>query len=539
MTWSKLLSEKRIRKSSKKDASNKRTDIRNEFESDLGRIIYSPALRRMHDKTQVFPLTTDDNIHTRLTHSNEVMSLGYTFGLKCALSKKIQKRTSKSEHELLRIIPIILQSACLIHDIGNPPFGHFAEDIIANYFDGIESNPLIPTDAIEAFKNLTDHQKNDFTHFDGNAQGLRVVTKLQYLDDIFGLNLTYSILGAYLKYPNYYTTKTDSTKRKELKKKNIGHGKHGVFYSEKSFFNKIIEECGLKKANCEAIRHPLCFLMEAADSIAYRVMDIEDGFSKKYVTIHDIKRAFKSSTSQVAQDILTICKRNDCNDGNKIVFIRIKLIDYLVNLAYENFEKNLDKIEQGEYQKELIDDDPNKVDKILKDICSSKIFSTREINYLETTGYSVITGLLNHYISQIFHSKKSFSNRSVPLISCSIRQVALEENFPSIALAKYESITEETELTSEQLDIYKNIKIKIDEYIEDLKLWEHQEEIDDKKAKHLKKEIIKDFQELDLQLEFSDLTDYYKFRVIVDFISGMTDQFALTHYQKISGQKID
>ena len=541
MDWGKLLSEKRIRKSSKKNATTSHSDIRNEFESDLGRIIYSPALRRMHDKTQVFPLTTDDNIHTRLTHSNEVMSLGYTFGLKCAHSNKIRERTGKSASELLRIIPLILQSACLIHDIGNPPFGHFAENIISNYFDEIDKNPLIPKKAIKAFKKLSIRKKNDFIHFDGNAQGLRVVTKLQYLDDVFGLNLTYSILGSYLKYPNYYTEKTEDSDRKNKKKENIGQGKHGVFFSEQPYFDKIVKECGLTNTRGNNIRHPLCFLMEAADSIAYRVMDIEDGFSKKYITIENIKTQFSKSKSDISEEIIEICDRPDCNDGNKIVFIRIKLIDYLVNLAFSNFERNLSKIELGNYNKELIDDDPYKIDEILQRLCSLHIFATREINYLETTGYSVITGLLNHYISQVFHKKDTFANRAIPLISCSLRDVSIIENFKDIAKRKYDSITEEKKesFDEEKRLIYEGLTKKNEELANVLAIFPDQDEIDYDRVKRLIKDITSDFEKLGIYFGVLDLDDYYKFRVIVDFISGMTDKFALRHFQKISGQKID
>ena len=221
MNWEKLLSEKRIRKSDPKD-------IRNPFESDYGRIIYSPALRRMHDKTQVFPLTTDDNIHSRLTHSNEVMSLGYTFGIKLCKSELIQKKTKKTELELMRVMPILLQSVCLIHDIGNAPFGHFAETIISEYFRNLEKSKN------NSFRKLNGHQKRDFLFYDGNAQGLRVLIKLQYLNDIFGLNLTCATLASYMKYPNY----EQINDKKGIMP--IEKNKHGVFYSEKDFFVSII-----------------------------------------------------------------------------------------------------------------------------------------------------------------------------------------------------------------------------------------------------------------------------------------------------------
>lgn len=530
MNWDKLLSTKRIRKSSKV-ASN---DIRNNYESDLGRIIYSPALRRMHDKTQVFPLTTDDNIHTRLTHSNEVMSLGYTFGLKCATSPIIQKKTNKSEQELLRIIPIILQGISFIHDIGNPPFGHFAEEVISNYFDNISDNPFIPDHVKTIFHGLTHHEQNDFKFFDGNAQGLRVITKLQYLDDVFGMNLTYSILGSYLKYPNSYTEeidKSDEEAKKELKrikKSNIGKGKHGVFYSEKAYFEKIVDECGIKTEAGEIIRHPLCFLMEAADTIAYRVMDIEDGFSKGYVTIAYIKEAFIDNKSTVAQEILKTCSNVEINDEAKMILIRITLIDYLVTLAFDNFKENIEKIEVGQYNNELVQDDPFNIDKILERICTEKIFSTREINHLETTGQSVITGILNHYINNLFNKNKKFVSRSLRLISTSTINVAFEENMESFIREKYSK--------SNKAD--SNLEKNIGLYLKLVEEEKKKSEIDYKPIKDLRQKIFEGFKNIGNPIDFEDLSSYSKFRVIVDFISGMTDQYALSHFQKISGQRI-
>ena len=127
MDWNKLLNADRLRK------SERQKDSRNEFESDFGRIIFSPALRRMHDKTQVFPLTTDDNIHSRLTHSMEVMSVGYSLGVRISENDTIKQKFS-GKRDLFREIPIIMKNICLIHDIGNPPFGHFGETVIQNYF---------------------------------------------------------------------------------------------------------------------------------------------------------------------------------------------------------------------------------------------------------------------------------------------------------------------------------------------------------------------------------------------------------------------
>ena len=142
LKWEKLLNNNRLRQSKGRNPN----DARNDFESDFGRIIFSPALRRMHDKTQVFPLTSDDNIHSRLTHSMEVMSIGYSLGIKLCENEFFAKKLEKNAYEIFREIPVLLKNICLIHDIGNPPFGHFGETVIQNYFKDLFRDNLVSTD---------------------------------------------------------------------------------------------------------------------------------------------------------------------------------------------------------------------------------------------------------------------------------------------------------------------------------------------------------------------------------------------------------
>ena len=482
LNWEKLLSSERLR------LSGGVSNDRNAFESDYGRVIFSPAIRRMHDKTQVFPLSDDDNIHTRLTHSQEVMSIGYTFGIKLVneifnednidLNKEdfnfLSSNGSILKSELIRTIPLILQTVCLFHDIGNTPFGHFGEDSISNYFK-------------DYFKNTTllDNDKAiDFTQYDGNAQGLRVLTKLQILDDIYGLNLTSAVLATYLKYPN---------KGEKVKEKEIAVKKHGVFYSEYEHFENIMKNCGLK-INDKYFRHPLCFLMEAADTIAYRTMDVEDGFNKGLydlnfilIKIEDkIKNSENELIKKLREDINRI-KGYDISENSKMVRLRIALIDYLVSKAFEIFIRNYKLIMNGEYNNELLDEDEFKIEGILGDICKNKIFASSEVNTLEVTGYSVIKGLLDFYINAIIKNEGGLEKKAYNLISKSTINTAILED----KIVKGE--------------LNKNDK-------NDISLFK-----------------FEDFQELD---------NYFKLRVIIDFISGMTDKYALKHYQVISGHKL-
>jgi dGTPase len=453
MNWDNLLSVERRRKS-KRDHAN---DPRNEFESDFGRVIFSPAVRRMHDKTQVMPLTTDDNIHTRLTHSMEVMTIGYSLGLQLIenndfieIIESVYKDRADEFKNVWRVFPTIIKTAGLVHDIGNPPFGHFGEESIQAYFKKYFEN---------SNSDMSEAEKDDFRNFDGNAQGFRILTKLQILNDKNGLNLAYATLGSYLKYPNAGA----------IDKKKLNTKKRGVFQSEIEALEKVAKGCGLY-CNDEICRHPLSFLVEAADSICYRVMDLEDGYNKKWYTYDDLRKYFKGTIVSKYFDQID----DDLPETNKIVELRIKLLKDLTILAMNNFIKNIDSILAGKYHCELIEDDNSQLDKSLERLCNDKIFPQREIVSLELTGDSIIKGLLDFYIKNLIETKnKKYTNRVLKLISKSIKKATFLEN--------------------------------------DLE---------------------------DNDTSFYDLNDYYKLRIIVDYISGMTDQYALSHYQRLNGQKI-
>ncbi len=443
--WDKFLSPDRIKKSSRVVGS----DPRNEFESDSGRIAFSPAIRRMHDKTQVFPLMTDDNIHSRLTHSLEVSEIGFSLGLRLCSNQEFLEKIGRTEYEAFRSIPVILRNSCLVHDIGNPPFGHFGERVIATYFKNLFKDTKWAAE-------LTKEQMEDFMLFDGNSQGLRVLTKLQTLNEKAGLNLTYGTLGAFLKYPNFSTI--DDSK--------ISTSKRGVFQSEIDYFKEIVDNCGLEKDGVY-FRHPLSFLMEAADTICYRVMDVEDGFNKDWYTYSGIKNYLKG-----VPELDKLFEYLDAIEGEgdeitRMVKLRIGVIANLVESALKKFLDNLDKISNGDYHTELLED--NLLSKKLKAICDEMIFPKREILQLEVTGHSVISGLLDHYIDFLFNKDKHYKKRAKGMISGGLVR-----------------------------------SMKIDTLIDD----------------------------------FENFTPYTNLQIIVDFISGMTDQFALDQYQRISGQKI-
>lgn len=442
MNWSTYLTDGRLRTSKR----NTKDDKRNEFESDYGRVIFSPAIRRMHDKTQVMPLTHDDNIHTRLTHSLEVMAVAYSIGIRLIENEAFLKITECTSDFLLRKIPLILQTAAVVHDVGNPPFGHLGEDSIKDFFDSYFKNNK---------GSLSEIEIEDFTNFDGNAQGFRILTKLQILDDLYGLNLTKSTLGAYLKYPN-----ADNIDKSRISKK-----KRGVFQSERNYLDEIANDSGMKHNNT-IIRHPLSFLVEAADNICYRAMDIEDGFNKKWFSFEELLQHLQGS--EIYLEMVEIQKEKK-SDAAKITAFRILVINKLVKLCISNFIDNIESICKGSYNCELIEDGC-KLDSELRSVCQKWIFHKREVVSMELQGDAVIKGLLNRYIEFLIKKPEKYSSRALPLISNSILKTAIMENC-------------------------------------------------DQSTK-----------------DFDKLTEYLKYRVIVDYISGMTDQFALTQFRILYGE---
>lgn len=511
-----LLSYKRLRPAASTNDGRRgkgvfKFDIRTPIESDLGRAIFSPASRRLHDKTQVFPLITDDNIHSRLTHSMEVMSFGRSFALFLSHSKKFYKLLGKKKNDtiLLRDLEAVLSTVCLIHDIGNPPFGHFGETAIQQYFsrlfdemgqDAIEINSGRPchslimkylfhgiTDDGEREKKLSEVQnllnnellKYDYTMFDGNAQGFRVLTKLQFLNDLYGMNLTSATLSAYLKYPN-----CGMANKKAV---NIALHKHGVFTTEKERMKESMTNCGIAMSGKEAYhRHPLSYFMEAADSICYLCMDIEDAFEKGWIMYGDIVNAIDSKLNQAWKKII---QQTDLqlaiNDPEKrrMIQLRTEIMAYLQKVACENFEKHFDEIVNGTYREELIKDDSNKIADQLGDFCVAKIFTNREIESLEITGDAVIKGIMDNYVNLLFNPKKDYRNRGRDLISKRIVMTVLQEHYDDRAI---------TDNSFEKISTF----------------------------------------------DVNELTIEERLRMIRDFVAGMTDKFALNHYQRLSGQKL-
>ena len=267
MNWSELLCPDRIRSYASASSS---TDLRSEFEKDYHRIIGSASFRRLQDKTQVFPLDKSDFIRTRLTHSMEVSSLARSLGQNISQYILLNGKDDSFTRQMQSDVCSIVQCAGLIHDIGNPPFGHFGETTIRDWFR--QNLPRLTFEGKPICNILSPQMIQDFYHFEGNAQALRLVTKLHFLVDENGMNLTYALLNTIIKYP---------VSSLEINKNsgNIKDKKLGYFYADRDVFEKIQRATG-----ANGRRHPLCYILEAADDIAYLTADIEDAFKKGFLT---------------------------------------------------------------------------------------------------------------------------------------------------------------------------------------------------------------------------------------------------------------
>lgn len=403
MKWSILLNEKRKREH-KKDVEQRKLDPRNEFQKDYHRIVGSASFRRLQDKTQVFPLDQSDFIRTRLTHSLEVASFAKSLGQMIFLNIMQYNRDDEVTEEVIEKICSVLECAGLIHDIGNPPFGHFGEDYIREWFK--ENLSLLRFGDKPLTAVLNTQMTEDLYHFEGNAQALRLLSKLHFLIDENGMNLTYTLLNTIIKYP-VSSLETDKTTG------NIKDKKMGYFYAEREIFDDITKNTGA--IGC---RHPLAFILEAADDIAYKTADIEDGVKKGRISYHQLCRELNSDK------YLNMCC---CDDERKTYENTVKKLSALYERAVKNeisnpeqnavqnwiiyaqgmlmrcaafsFTRNYDSIMKGTFKDELLSASyANALSHALSDIACRYIFLSKPIIKLEIAASSIFKFLLDKLV---------------------------------------------------------------------------------------------------------------------------------------------
>jgi len=339
MNWEQLLSLKRYGDTNKR-LRKEQNETRLGFEVDYDRIIFSSAFRSLQDKTQVIPLSKTDFVHTRLTHSLEVSVVGRSLG-RLAGQKILEKHPQLKEIHGYQMndFGAIVAAACLAHDIGNPPFGHSGEKAIGEYFSLGNG---------KRFKEqLTDKEFQDLIKFEGNANGFKILTENRPGIE-GGLRLSYATLGAFIKYPK------ESLPHKPTK--NIGDKKFGVFQTEKEIFEEIAEELGLKNVrNGEFTafsRHPLAFLVEAADDICYTIIDFEDGINLGLI---DEEYALEYLIKLVKNSINTSKYNSLTSTADRLSYLRALAINTLITEAVAIFLENEEAILKGEFHESLFD----------------------------------------------------------------------------------------------------------------------------------------------------------------------------------------
>ncbi len=389
MNWQQLLSLNRYGDTQPRLRKDQ-DDTRLGFEVDYDRVIFSSAFRSLQDKTQVIPLSKTDFVHTRLTHSLEVSVVGRSLGRN--VGKKIIEKypeLSKTYAYKFNDFGAIVAAAALAHDIGNPPFGHSGEKAIGEYFK---------TGNGKRFKEqLTEKQYQDLTNFEGNANGFKLLTQTK--DGIKdGLRLSYATLGAFTKYPK------ESLPHKPTKM--VSDKKFGFFQSEKDIFNTVATELGMKKVskdnNIRYARHPLAFLVEAADDICYTIIDFEDGINLGLIE-EDVALEF---LIKLVKDKIYTEKYNQLTTTNsRLGYLRSLAISTLIEEAERVFMENETAILNGDFDTALLKKTrfTAQIDDILS-ISRKKIYESKEVTEKEIAGYKIISTLLDSYTQAIENS---------------------------------------------------------------------------------------------------------------------------------------
>ncbi|MGJ0194322.1 dGTPase [Pantoea sp. RRHST58] len=480
---------------SKKVDNRSKYELFDAFLSDKGRLIYSAPFRRLQQKAQVFSLESNSAVRSRLSHSLEVAHIGAY--ISHAITKKIKQNENKNEDMKFWIdneisINTVVETTCLMHDIGNPPFGHFGESTISEWFqnDVRLSNIIAKAGLTNGKENICDCVKDklsikDFILFDGNPQALRIATKLQGEDGLTGLNFTFTQIAASLKY-------THGGKNYSKNKSNHLTSKLGYFSTEQEIVEKVWDELGMPENG----RHPLTFIMEAADDISYCTSDIDDGIENKVVTEKDFFEYITTHTppsilkNQDIFDIVQICKGIRTNHKiSAFTEFKTKLSSKLVEKAASIFSENFCLIMQFGFHSPLLKEDLESED-ILFLLCLVKkftrehIFNNSDVELIELSGHSILTGLLNCY-TPILELKADEFLKLINDEKSNASKVAarLSRTLPKKCVKSYK----------EQLEIKKHEK----------------------------------FTEWNLRAH-----------LIIDFISGMTDQYALELYQSLAGIKV-
>ena len=388
MNWEKLLSLKRHGDTLKRLRSEQ-DETRIGFEVDYDRIIFSSYFRSLQDKTQVIPFSKKSFVHTRLTHSLEVSVVGRSLGRKVG-KNLIEKHPYLKESYGFQSTDFgsIVAAASLAHDIGNPPFGHSGEMAIGDYFKNGEGSVFQ--------SELNAQQYQDLCDFEGNANGFKILCE-DKVGIPGGLRLSYATLGAFTKYPTSSYPKQDNS--------NIKNKKYGFFQSQNDFFLEVANELGMIQNENDFSRHPLAYLVEAADDICYTLIDFEDGINLGWIN----EEYALEYLIRLVKDSIDTKKYNSLrHKSDRVAYLRALSVNSLINDVTDIFMKNEESILNGEYLKPILDKSVYKAQmKDILDISIEKVYNSEEVIEKELKGYQAINHLLKVFVKATINNQKN------------------------------------------------------------------------------------------------------------------------------------
>lgn len=398
MNWHQLLSTKRLglENKTKKSAAEERS----EFQRDYDRLIFSSPFRRLQNKTQVFPLPGGVFVHNRLTHSLEVASVGRSLGNN--LSHKLLESGEAEKLHLIHELGAVVSAACLAHDMGNPPFGHSGEDALSEFFS--EGKGL------QYKKMMTEEEWCDLSNFEGNANALRLLSHQFGGRREGGFALTYTTLASIVKYPFESVVK--------------GGKKYGFFQSEKELYLRIAKELGLIQKTEDPIeycRHPLVYLVEAADDICYQIMDIEDAHKLHILSTQETMQLYlnffeddKKTKASIDRNMQVVTDKNE-----QIAYLRAMVIGRLVHECSDIFWENREAILCGEFNSTLVKSlNPVslKAMKDIKNISVERVYNDPKVVQIEVAGYRILGTLLEEFTHAIMNPEQNFSKKLISMM---------------------------------------------------------------------------------------------------------------------------
>ena len=437
MEWKQLISNKRFGQEHK---HAERHDDRSEFKRDYDRLIFSSAFRRLQNKTQVFPLPGSIFVHNRLTHSLEVASVGMSIGND--ISRWVIQKQPDLKDTLVEEIGTIVSAACLAHDLGNPPFGHSGEKAIQTFFSEGPGQKIKSMVSSEFW--------DDITHFEGNANAFRILTHRFKGRRQGGFVMTYSMLASIVKYPFASSLAGN-------------HGKFGFFASEAESYKKIADELGIscKSAPGEPLkyaRHPLVYMVEAADDICYEIMDIEDSHKLKILSYAETEHLLLSFFDEDIQQKIRqrIIDEELTDENEKVVYMRASVIGKLENECVAAFLAHEEEILAGTFEGSLIDHISERQKKAYKEcekISFSKIYQSKPVLDIELSGYQIMATLMKVFIEAAVNPSRFYSKQLLRRVSS---QYDIEnENLEERIMAVLDYISGMTDIYA--LDIYQKI----------------------------------------------------------------------------------